>query len=41
MSWNGLNVAVLWIAPKLVFLALTLQKATIPSKMPQQLSLFH
>jgi hypothetical protein len=41
VSWNGLNLAVLWIAPKLVLLALALQKAAIPSKMPQQFSLFH
>jgi len=41
VSWNGLNLAVLWIAPKLVLLALALQKAAIPSQMPQQFSLFH
>jgi hypothetical protein len=34
-------LAVLWIAPKLVLLALALEKAAIPPKMPQQFPLFH
>jgi hypothetical protein len=41
MSWDGLNLAIPWIAPKLVLLALALQKAAIPPKMPQQFSPFH
>lgn len=41
MPRNGLDLAVLRVAPKLVLLALTLEKTTIPTKMPEQLSAFH
>jgi len=41
VSWNGLNLAVLRIAPEFVFFALALQKAAIPPKMPQQFPPFH
>jgi hypothetical protein len=35
MSWNGLNLAVLRIAPELMLLSLALQKTAIPPKVPQ------
>ena len=41
MPWYGLDLAVLWIAPEFVLLALTLEKATIPAQVPKQLSSLH
>jgi hypothetical protein len=41
MPRNRLDLAVLRIAPKLVLLALTLEKAAVPTQLPKQLSSFH